>query len=124
MYENTMHLKQSTTYVEDGKIYLKLSYTYEGDDGTHEVIFPKIDLGFYTEQIPSIKNYSPWGSLPRIDNCYGDSFILRGVKTLEYATPVYNIDKLVKPAVKEMTLEEVEKKLGYPIKIVNKKGEQ
>ena len=68
MYENAMRLKQSTTYVEDGKIYLKLSYTYEGDNGTHEVAFPKIGLGFYTEQIPSI-----------------------------------------------------EKKLGYPVKIVNKK---
>lgn len=109
MYENTMHLKQSTTYVEDGKIYLKLSYTYEGDDGEHEVAFPKIGLGFYTEQIPSI------------DNCYGDSFTLRDAETPVSRTPVCYFDKLIKPAVKEMTLDEIEKKLRYPIKIVNKK---
>lgn len=74
MYENTMHLKQSSAYVEDGKIYLKLSYTREGEDGTHEVTFPKIDLGFYTEQIPSIENLLP--SCVRIDNSYGQSFEL------------------------------------------------
>lgn len=119
MYENTMYLKQSTTYVEDGKIYLKLSYTYEGNDGTHEVIFPKIDLGFYTEQIPSIENHLPLYA--RIDNCYGDSFTLRDAETPGYRTQVCYFDKLIKPAVKEMTLEEIEKKLGYSVKIVNKK---
>jgi hypothetical protein len=118
MYENTMHLKQSTTYIEDGKIYLKLSYTYE-DDGIHEVTFPKIDLGFYTEQIPSVENRLP--SYAKVDNCYGDSFYLRGVRMPEYDCPIYSFDKLIKPAVKEMTIEEIEKKLGYPIKIVNKK---
>ena len=119
MYENTMHLKQSTTYVEDGKIYLKLSYTYDGDDGTHEVTFPKIDLGFYTEQIPSTENHLPLYA--RIDNCYGDSFTLRDAEIPGSRTPVCYFDKLIKPAVKEMTLEEIEKKLGYPVKIVNKK---
>lgn len=119
MYENTMHLKQSSTYVEDGKIYLKLSYTYEGDDGTHEVTFPKIDLGFYTEQIPNIENGLP--SYAKVDNRYGDYFYLRGVKMPEYDFPIYSLDKLIQPSVKEMTLEEIEKKLGYSVKIVNKK---
>lgn len=119
MYENTMHLKQSTTYVEDGKIYLKLSYTYEGDDGMREIVFPKIDLGFYTEQIPSIENHLPLYAL--IDNCYGDSFTLRDAEIPGSRTPVCYFDKLIQPEVKEMTIEEVEKKLGYPIKIVNKK---
>lgn len=31
--------------------------------------------------------------------------------------------KIIKPAVHEMTLEEIEKELGYSVKIVNKKGE-
>lgn len=123
-YKNTMHLKRIITYVEDDKVYLKLSYTYEGDDGIHEVTFPKIDLGFYTEQIPNVEKCSPWGSAPRIGNYYGDSFTLRSAKIPESETPVYFFDKLIRPAVKEMTLEEIEKKLGYPIKIVNKKGEQ
>lgn len=121
MYENTMHLKQSSAYVEDGKIYLKLSYTREGEDGTHEVTFPKIDLGFYTEQIPSIENLLP--SCVRIDNSYGQSFELCNAKIPEYDFPIYSLDKLIQPSVKEMTLEEIEKKLGYPVKIVNKKGE-
>ena len=33
------------------------------------------------------------------------------------------IDKIIKPAVHEMTLEEIEKELGYSVKIVNEKGE-
>lgn len=119
MYENTMHISRQTAYVEDGKVYLKLSYTYKGEDGTREITFPKIDLGFYTEQIPSIENLLP--SCVRIDNCYGQSFELCSVEVLGIKDPVCSVDKLIKPAVKEMTLEEIEKKLGYPVKIVNKK---
>lgn len=120
MYENTMHLKRHYTYISDGKLYLKLSYTYEGNDGTHEVTFPMIDLGFYAEQIPSIENLLPSGV--RIDNRYGQSFELCNTKIPGYDFPIYSLDKLINPAIKEMTLEEIEKKLGYPVKIVNKKG--
>ena len=122
MYENTMHLKQSTTYVEDGKIYLKLSYTYEDDDGTREITFPKIDLGFYEEQIPSYdRHIGLYTSKSIILNRYGKSFDLCNVEVSDIKDSVCCIDKLIKPAVKEMTLEEIEKKLGYPVKIVNKK---
>lgn len=122
MYENTMHLKQSTTYVEDGKIYLKLSYTYESDDGTREIVFPKIDLGFYEEQIPSYdRHIGLYTSKSIILNRYGKSFDLCSVEVSDIKDSVCCIDKLIKPAVKEMTLEEIEKKLGYPVKIVNKK---
>lgn len=125
MYDNTMHLKQCTTYVEDGKIYLKLSYTYEGDDGMREIVFPKIDLGFYTEQIPRFDRYiGLYTDRPIIYNRCGKSFDLCDVKVPNMSDKVCCIDKLVRPAVKEMTLEEIEKKLGHPIKIVNKKGEQ
>lgn len=122
MYENTMRLKQSTTYVEDGKIYLKLSYTYEDDDGIHEITFPKIDLGFYEEQIPSYDRYiGLCANKPFIRNRYGKSFDLCSIEVPDIKDSVYCIDKLIKPAVKEMTLEEIEKKLGYQVKIVNKK---
>lgn len=125
MYENTMRLKQRYTYGEDGKLYLKLSYTYEGDDGTREIEFPKIDLGFYTEQIPRYERYiGLYTDKPIIYNQYGKSFDLCSIKVSSIKDPVCCVDKLIQPAVKEMTLEEVEKKLGYPIKIVNKKGEQ
>lgn len=122
MYENTMHLKQSTTYVEDGKIYLKLSYTYESDDGTREIVFPKIDLGFYTEQIPRFDRYiGLYTDKPIIYNRCGKSFDLCSVEVPDIKDSVYCIDKIIKPVVKEITLEEIEKKLGYHVKIVNKK---
>lgn len=122
MYENTMHLNQHATYVEDGEVYLKLSYTYEGEDGTREIIFPKIDLGFYEEQIPSYERYiGLYTDKPFIYNRYGRSFDLCSVEVPDINDPVDCIDKLIKPAVKEITLEEIEKKLGYPVKIVNKK---
>lgn len=122
MYENTMHINQRATYVEDGKVYLKLSYTYEDEDGTHEVTFPKIDLGFYTEQIPRYERYfGLYTDKLVIYNQYGEPFDLCNVKVSGIKDPVCCVDKLIKPAVKEMTLEEIEKKLGYPVKIVNKK---
>lgn len=122
MYENTMHISRRTAYVDDGKVYLTLSYTYEGDDGTREIIFPKIDLGFYTEQIPHYEHYiGSYTDKPVIYNRYGKTFDLCSVEVPDLKDPVCCIDRLIKPKVTEMTLEEIEKKLGYPVKIVNKK---
>lgn len=32
------------------------------------------------------------------------------------------VDNLIKPAVHEMTIEEIEKELGYKVKIINKEN--
>lgn len=66
-------------------------------------------MEFEPMQIPSIKNRLL--SYAQINNCYGDSFELRDVKMPEYDFSIYNLDKLIKPAVKEMTPEEIEKKI-------------
>lgn len=99
------------------------------ENTTHEVTFPKIDLGFYTEQIPYYECIMPgytqtnrlYTDKPVIYNRYGKTFDLCSVEVLSIKDPVCFIDKRIKPKVTEMTLEEIEKKLGYPVKIVNKK---
>lgn len=116
-----MHINKRATYVEDGKVYLKLSYIYENENGMREITFPKIDLGFYTEQIPRYERYiGLYTDTPIIYNLYEKFFHLCNAEVPNIKDPVCCVDRPIKPAVKEMTLEEIEKKLGYPVKIVNK----
>ena len=126
-------LNQRSVYVENGRIFLCLSYLYDDEKGTHEFLMPKIDLGLSSTHFPLIKK--PYGELlapygePRVGACLlkndGCEFLLlpKYVPVDGVNRAVSYIDKIIKPAVHEMTLEEIEKELGYSVKIVNKKGE-
>lgn len=46
----------------------------------------------------------------------------RLVKSRGIDTPEYVFDIVTEPAVHEMTLDEIEEKLGYKVKIVNKEN--
>ena len=70
-----------------GHWFLKLVYTYEDEDGTHEFTYPKVDLPFDQASIPY------HFEVPTDDNFF----------------------------IELMTLEEVEEKLGYKVKIVSNK---
>ena len=126
-------LNQRSVYIENGRIFLCLSYLYDDEKGTHEFLMPKIDLGLSPISFSLIKD--PYGKLltPYGEPCTA-AYLLKddGCKFLllpKYVPvdganrAVSYIDKIIKPAVHEMTLEEIEKELGYSVKIVNKKGE-
>ena len=126
-------LNQRSVDVENGRIFLCLSYLYDDEKGTHEFLMPKIDLGLSPIRFSLIKK--PYGELltpygePRVDACLlkddGCKFLLlpKYIPVDGVNRAVSYIDKIIKPAVHEMTLEEIEKELGYSVKIVNKKGE-
>lgn len=104
-------LKSAKVYYENGTPFMKLVYTYDDEDGGHEITFPKVEFPFPTQNIPSINQHGPFNAT--ID--------LSSAKNLFCKDEVYYIDKLVNPKPREMTLEEIEKSLGYPVKIVAKK---
>ena len=115
-----------------GTWYMKLTYAYEDEKGLHKVIFPKVDFPFETCSVP----------IPYDSNCPGYVGVgilytpIMCIKTIENArlakgtdrlaeakgvtTPEYAFDIITDPAVHEMSLDEIEEKLGYKIKIVNK----
>ena len=121
----------------DNEWFLELTYDYDADDGEHTLIIPKARLpiantrlpiftsvpngicGFYGEDVVTIDTIG-------YSSC-SDTRIFSGVVTdprnEEQLNACMYADILVKPKVREMTLEEIEKKLGYKVKVVAKKGD-
>lgn len=118
--------------------FMRLVYSYEDEKGMHKVIFPKVDFPFPTFSIPELckdnslhVDYSY--SWARIMN-NPDTFIAplpivklqqdtdRLAKSRGVDTPAFVFDIVTEPAVHEMTLDEIEEKLGYKVKIVNKEN--
>lgn len=114
--------------------YLKLIYKYVDEKGKHAIVIPKATLPFPQKGLPSITwmKHDISNDLIRRPyiNC-NDSMTLyksdcvlakaRGVKD-----PYYYFDIITEfaPKPKEMTLDEIEKELGYKVKIINKDGVQ
>ena len=122
-----VRLNQRSVYIENGRIFLCLSYLYNDEKGTHEFLMPKIDLGLSPIRFSFKREEFDVGLCAgaHLLNDNGCSFLLlpKYVPVDGVNRAVSYIDKITKPAVHEMTLEEIEKELGYSVKIVNKKGE-
>lgn len=114
---------------EDGYFYIKLVYTYEAVDGIHKLIIPKISTMISNDDIPAITH------IPAITQKYsfsGDELIEATFLNKRYLlkpgdipefdgiSHVHWADKLIEPKPKTMTIEDIEKALGYPVKIVTK----
>lgn len=120
-----------TTYKsDDGKYYAKLEYDYEDNIGNlHHVSIPKIVLPFVTSNIfidinwPSV---DPFYKKDLILKVGGYEFRIESLKCVPEAPDkeVYMVDRIIKKAPpKEMTLSEIEEKLGYSVKIVSGKDD-
>ena len=128
MNEDNVELYSIIPFKEDGRWYLKLIYKYENENGKHTVVIPKASIPFNQQCLPIIRSFPSYNEClveyPYIE-C-GDSMILhkstcdlaieRGVKE-----PAYYFNIITEYATKEMTLDEIEKELGYRVKIVNRK---
>ena len=122
MDRNNAELSSIVPFKEDGFWYLKLVYKYEDDKGNkHTVIIPKAAIPFNQTGLPYITR--SLSELPYI-NCNDsmplhdsicDLAIERGAKE-----PGCCFDIITEYASREMTLDEIEKELGYKVKIVNK----
>lgn len=132
--ENTpAELASIIPFTEDKCWYLKLIYTYEDKKGKHTVVIPKAAIPFEQRGLPFISRLYPRFSSccnvllehPYI-NC-NDSMELydsvcdlaseRGIKE-----PSCCFDIITEYAPREMTLDEIEKELGYKVKVINKEN--
>lgn len=114
-----------------GTLCLKLIYEYEDKKGVHELIFPCVELPYeISHKIPAFINFndaSISGNCMKFENVCHLSIRRGDVTTDEhYYKDVFFVDYLKVPKVYEMTLEEIEKELGYAVKIIstNKEKEQ
>lgn len=127
MDKNNVTLSDIVPFKEGECWYLKLIYKYEDDKGKHVVVIPKAAIPFTQCCLPYVTTLDPYyrcslkrpfincdNSMPLYDSVC-DLAIERGVKE-----PAIYFDIITKYATKEMTLDEIEKKLGYKVKIINK----
>ena len=111
-------LKDIQLYEEDGQYYLRLKYLHEDDHKVEEIEIPKARLPFNKKVKPDL-SYSSFTHLEEayISTGYNNSLELKPMETSE-ANHVFWTGKVLKYKPKEMTISEIEKKLGYKIKIV------
>lgn len=115
-------------FTEDGDWYLKLIYKYEDKKGKHTVVIPKAAIPFVQGRLPHVNMEPPYNSLSISDRPYIDCdnrmilhksvsslAIDRGVKE-----PAFYFNIITEYASREMTLDEIEKELGYKVKLINK----
>lgn len=130
MSKSNAELSDIIPFKEDGDWYLKLIYKYEDEKGKHTVAIPKAAIPFGQRYIPCInvpQSYSLSSENPYIE-C-SDSMPLHN-SVFELATERgaknkgFYFDVITEYAVKEMTLDEIEKELGYKVKIVNKEHKE
>lgn len=102
--------------------YLELNVVFENEHGKFKLSVPHICLGVDTRRIPIInQECSGFGfEAPRISLGGSPEFLVsKDLKTDSYWTA-----ETLEVYRKKMTLEEVERKLGYAIEIVDDKEEK
>lgn len=130
MNRSDVELSDIVPFKEDGLWYFKLIYKYEDKKGKHTVVIPKAAAPFSSGSLLSINRLDPYykclverpyincnDSMPLYESVC-DLAIARGAKE-----PGYCFDIITEYASREMTLDEIEKELGYKVKIIDKENE-
>ena len=122
-------LVDATAYQdENGTWYMELQYEYEDKSGVHRRYYPKVEFPFFCGKLPQEEFSSDRFGRDEltISLFTNEVAVFRGnfsnPMTGQIMSDVCVIDNLIKPAFHEMTIEEIEKELGYKVKIVNKEN--
>lgn len=130
MGKNHDELYSITPFKENDHWYLKLVYKYENKQGKHTVVIPKAAVPFSQGCVPYVHSQIPYFpnsqfalDHPYINCCdsmplYEATCALASERGAE--EPACYFDIITEYASREMTLDEIEKELGYKVKIVNK----
>ena len=130
MKKYNTELSNIIPFIEDGDWYLKLIYKYENKQGKHTVVIPKAEVPFAQKCVPYVNGqilHFPNSQFelerPYI-NCNDSMHLYESVCSLASERgakePACYFDIITEYASREMTLDEIEKELGYKVKIINK----
>lgn len=114
------HLKNLELYKENNHYFLQATYIYEDDFGIYELLIPKIKTGFSYSALPVLERDN---IDPIHETTMGKSLCWlksdgETMRVLEDEDRVFYYVKEIEKKSVEMTIEEIEKKLGHPVKIV------
>ena len=114
-----------------GDWHLELTYAYEDKKGEHRVIFPDVMCPFPTQAIP-FPDTTPHAVGIYLRSCGFCGFSIPGLEHIPLnmgscqlaqergiTEPAYAFD-ITNYFTRNMTIEEIEKELGYKVKIVSK----
>ena len=123
---NKCFLKDAQIYIQDGSRYLKLVYEYEDSYGIHELAIPQVEFPFGNRlNLIYIHEDNPALQRLSIRLCTeGDVANVYLHNSKSYDGLVYYTDKIIKRKPKKMTLEEIERELGYKVEIVSSRKEK
>ena len=119
-------LKDAQIYIQDGSRYLKLVYEYEDGYGIHELTIPQVEFPFGNRlNLIYIHENNPALQRLSIRLCTeGDITSIYLYDTKSNDGLVYYTDKIIKYKPKKMTIEEIERELGYKVEIVSSRKEK
>lgn len=123
---NKCFLKDAQIYIQDGSRYLKLVYEYEDSYGIHELTIPQVEFPF-GNRLNLIHIYENNPALRRLSIrlcTEGDVTSVYLYDTKSDDGLVYYVDKIIKRKPKKMTIEEIERELGYKVEIVSSRKEE
>lgn len=132
MGKDHAELSNIIPFKEGNLWYLKLVYKYEDKKGKHTVVIPKAAVPFAQGCVPYVNNRIPYFpnsqfalERPYID-CNDSMLLYESVCELASdrgaEAPACYFDVITEYAFREMTLDEIEEKLGYKVKIINKEN--
>lgn len=120
-------LKEVKLYEENGLYYLRIKYILEDDHRIEELDIPKAVIQLDSRYTPCINYVSDERGPSYIP--YERCSLETGIMSLELrpgetseANHVFYTCKTIKEKPQELTLSEIEKKLGYKVKIVSEKN--
>ena len=117
-------LKDIQLYEENGQYYLRLKYIIEDDHKIEELEIPKVVIPVNSHALPHLNYECNYSGAEHCELCAGggcDSIRVFKGDTSE-ANHVYYTTKTIKEKSIELTLSEIEKKLGYKIKIISEES--
>lgn len=116
-------IKNIRLYEENGRYYLSLNYIYEDDNSIKEFEIPKVKLPFSKNSFLNIKSdyYDSYGRVDHYLIVNNANFELcRAECSMEGVFGEHEfVFKTIEKKATEMTISEIEKRLGYKIKIVS-----
>lgn len=104
-----------------GDWHFELTYAYEDKKGEHRVIFPDVQCPFPTQVVLFSDTTPPYGFLiPGLEQIPLNKGTCQLAQERGCTEPAYAFNIIINYFTRDMTIEEIEKELGYKVNIVSK----
>lgn len=111
-------LKNAELYKEGNRYYLHVTYQFENDKEIYELDIPKIVLPF-AEDCVMMECSVDHPYTPTVELGFGE-LVMDAVPDEENPFGKYFTRKIIETKERTMTVAEIEKALGYKVKIISK----